>query len=148
MEGCCTFGIVASIKSVSSWSGLREWLHTRRSFFASLTPPIIPLLVKLVKFTKVSYTQFVIKLNKGGVLDNQHQETDLGRTVFELREARELTQDQLHRRSGVSRVTISKLETGQIGTPRLGTLRRLAEALDVPVQSLLDPKKALAPASQ
>ncbi len=113
-----------------------------------LRPRLYSLLVKLAKFKKALYTRFIIKLNKGGVLDNQHQETDLGRTVFELREARELTQDQLHRRSGVSRVTISKLETGQIGTPRLGTLRRLAEALDVPVQSLLNPKKALAPASQ
>ncbi|MDP9477566.1 MAG: helix-turn-helix domain-containing protein [Actinomycetota bacterium] len=81
-------------------------------------------------------------------MDSQQRETDLGRTVFKLREARELTQDQLHRRSGVSRVTISKLETGQIGAPRIGTLRRLAEALDVPVQSLLNPKKALASATQ
>ncbi len=79
-------------------------------------------------------------------MDTQHRETDLGRILFELREGASLTQARLSEESGVSRVTISKLETGQIGAPRIGTLRRLAATLSVPVEDLLNPKKGLAPA--
>lgn len=73
-------------------------------------------------------------------MQTRHRETDLGRTLFELREALGWSQMRLNQESGVSRVTISKLETGQIEAPKMETLRRLAKALDVPVEDLLNPK--------
>ena len=73
-------------------------------------------------------------------METPHKETDLGRTLFELREGLGWSQTRLHRESGVSRVTLSKLETGQITTPKMETLRKLARALGVPVEDLLHPK--------
>lgn len=78
-------------------------------------------------------------------METRHRETDLGRTLFEARESKGWSQERLSRESGVSRVTISKWESGQVETPKMVTLRRLANALDVPVESLLRPLGAASP---
>lgn len=44
------------------------------------------------------------------------------------REAAHLSQEQLAEKSGVSRITISRIETGRI-SPSLKTLSRLAQAM-------------------
>ena len=44
-----------------------------------------------------------------------------------------LSQDELHQMTGVSRDTISRLETGDRPNPHPRTLRKLAEALGVSV---------------
>jgi transcriptional regulator with XRE-family HTH domain len=52
------------------------------------------------------------------------------------RRARGLTQEELSQRSGVSRETISRIETGKHLEPEVITLVKLAEALDVHVFEL------------
>ncbi len=57
------------------------------------------------------------------------------------RRRRALTQHDLAERSGVAQVTIARVETGS--TARPSTVRRLAEALDVTIDQLME-----APADQ
>lgn len=57
--------------------------------------------------------------------------------VRALREARDLTQEQLARR-GLSWRTVQEIERGRTD-PRLSTIAKLAEALDVSLAELLDP---------
>lgn len=52
----------------------------------------------------------------------------LGTNIAKLRESQKLTQEELGKLSGVSRVSIYKIETGQ-STPRDTTLQHIAEAL-------------------
>ena len=54
-----------------------------------------------------------------------------GQRLRAARELRLLTQPELSWRSGVAAVTISRLENDKSPYPRPGTVRRLAEALDV-----------------
>jgi DNA-binding XRE family transcriptional regulator len=53
-----------------------------------------------------------------------------------LRSERGVTQKELASRSGISRVSIARIEIGE-QSPRYGTLTALAEALDVPLHRLL-----------
>ena len=46
-----------------------------------------------------------------------------------MREAQKLTQDELALKSGVSRVTISSLETGKATIAKTDTLVKIADAL-------------------
>ncbi len=58
---------------------------------------------------------------------------------MKLREVRldqGLSQDELHEMTGVSRDTISKLETGDRPNPHPRTLRKLAQALGVSVADI------------
>jgi len=52
-----------------------------------------------------------------------------------IREGRKMTQDSLAAKSGVSRVTISMIENGNLSDVKVSTLQKLALALDVPVAS-------------
>lgn len=52
-----------------------------------------------------------------------------------IREARKMTQDNLAIKSGVSRVTISMIENGNISDIKVSTLLKLASALEVSVAS-------------
>lgn len=54
-----------------------------------------------------------------------------------IREAAALTQIELSRRSGVSQSNISGMERGRLRLPSYRSVRKLATALDVPVQDLL-----------
>jgi transcriptional regulator with XRE-family HTH domain len=59
---------------------------------------------------------------------------------YRIREAREnkvLSQVDLAEASGVSRTTIIEIEQGKV-TPRPATVRRLAKALGVPPEELID----------
>jgi transcriptional regulator with XRE-family HTH domain len=58
-----------------------------------------------------------------------------------IREAHFLTQDELAQRSGLHRVTLARLEAGR-AVARFGTLRKLAQALDVQPQDLIKPAPA------
>lgn len=89
---------------------------------------------------------FTTQAKEERVLDTQHRETGLGRALFESREAKGWSQERLSAESGVSRVTISKWESGQVETPKMGTTRKLADALGIPTEALLRPL-ALAPAT-
>ena len=57
-----------------------------------------------------------------------------------LRSVRErlfVTQEELAERTGMSRATISRIESGQ-QRPRISTVRKLAEALGVLPEALID----------
>lgn len=56
--------------------------------------------------------------------------------IRELREKKNMTQAELARESGVSRYTIILLENGEEHEPKVGTLKSIAEALNVPVSKL------------
>lgn len=53
-----------------------------------------------------------------------------------IRVKQKLTQEDLEKKSGISRATISALESGEQQDIKLSTLKALAAALDVSVQEL------------
>lgn len=55
----------------------------------------------------------------------------------QLREAADITQDELARKAGVGQPYIALLEAGKKQNPSLAVLKRLARALGVPVTELL-----------
>jgi transcriptional regulator with XRE-family HTH domain len=54
-----------------------------------------------------------------------------------VRERQFVTQEELAQRTGMSRATISRIEGGQ-QRPRISTVRKLAAALGVPPETLID----------
>ena len=74
-------------------------------------------------------------------LNIKQHEKSFGRKVMEykikeLREKRRLSQDELAELSGVSRPTISRLESSDDVETTTGTLEKLAKALGVSIKSL------------
>ena len=59
--------------------------------------------------------------------------------IKETRKESKLTQAELAEKAGVSRVTISRLESGELKETTLGTLSRIAQALQVTVDYLIKP---------
>jgi transcriptional regulator with XRE-family HTH domain len=59
--------------------------------------------------------------------------------MAEVRRAKGMTQEQLANASGVHRVTIARFECGTV-TPKLSTVERLAAALGVPIDEIIDKK--------
>jgi len=55
---------------------------------------------------------------------------NIGRRIWQLRESRGITPNELQARSRVSRSFLSRIESGEM-TPSLGTLEKLSEALGV-----------------
>jgi transcriptional regulator with XRE-family HTH domain len=55
----------------------------------------------------------------------------------DLRIARVLTQEALGRKSGVSQVTIARIESGKYA-PRFSTIHKLAEALGITAQEFVE----------
>ena len=62
----------------------------------------------------------------------------MGYRVKEYREQRNMTQEELERRSGVSRQTISAIENNKVKAEdvKVGTLMALASALDTTIDCL------------
>jgi transcriptional regulator with XRE-family HTH domain len=67
----------------------------------------------------------------------------LSRNLRTLREARGLTQQQMAKLSGVPRPTWANLESGA-ANPTLSVLARVADALQVRLEELIEPPKSLA----
>jgi transcriptional regulator with XRE-family HTH domain len=63
---------------------------------------------------------------------------DLGNKARELRVLRHLSQDELARRSGLSRITINRIEKGHIN-PTATTIEQLAKGLGVYPGTLFEP---------
>jgi transcriptional regulator with XRE-family HTH domain len=61
----------------------------------------------------------------------------LGAVVRRLRRRRDLTQEALARRAGITQGHLSRLETGRRPQPTADTIKRLARALDVGFEELL-----------
>ena len=60
----------------------------------------------------------------------------MGYRIRELREGKNMTQEELSNKSGVSRGTISALENGDQYTTTTKTLLKIAKALDATVDQL------------
>lgn len=67
----------------------------------------------------------------------------IAENIRQLRQSRNLTQEQLARLSGVPRPTWSNLESGT-ANPTVQVLAKVAAALQVPVEELINPPKAQA----
>jgi transcriptional regulator with XRE-family HTH domain len=61
----------------------------------------------------------------------------IAKRVRECRYAKGWGPDELAGRAEVSRTALYQIECGKTGTPRASTLRRIAEALEVPIEVLL-----------
>jgi transcriptional regulator with XRE-family HTH domain len=72
-------------------------------------------------------------------MQNQDMARDLGRAIRDARRQREMTQEALALESGLQRKTVHLIENGRTD-PRIGTLHRIASAVDVSVASLLAPQ--------
>ena len=68
---------------------------------------------------------------------------DIGERVQNVRRLRMLTQARLAKEAGVSPTTVSSIETGKIGHPHFGTIGKLARALDVAPEELLDSRESV-----
>lgn len=60
----------------------------------------------------------------------------MGYKIKEIRDKKRMTQDELAKKSGVSRVTISGLENGTERTTTTKTLQRIARALEVSLDQI------------
>lgn len=60
----------------------------------------------------------------------------MGYRIREVREEKNMTQEELSRQSGVSRVTISALENGTTRSTSTKTLLKLAKALGTTVDAI------------
>lgn len=70
----------------------------------------------------------------------------LAQRVRDFRYAKGWGPDELANRAEISRTALYQIESGKTGLPRAGTLRRIAVALDVSMDSLLgEDEKAAAP---
>jgi transcriptional regulator with XRE-family HTH domain len=68
---------------------------------------------------------------------------NIAANIRQLRQSRNLTQEQLAKVSGVPRPTWSNLESG-MANPTVSVLARVAAALQVPLEELVSPPKAQA----
>ena len=68
---------------------------------------------------------------------------EIGKRVQNVRLMRMWTQARLAQEAGVSPTTVSAIETGKIGRPHFGTLGKLARALRVAPQELLDSRQSV-----
>jgi transcriptional regulator with XRE-family HTH domain len=66
---------------------------------------------------------------------------DIGERVENIRRLRMWTQARLAQKAGVSPTTVSGIETGKTGRPHFGTLGKLARALGVAPEELLDSRE-------
>jgi transcriptional regulator with XRE-family HTH domain len=64
----------------------------------------------------------------------------LAQRVRDCRYAKGWGPDELASRASISRTALYQIESGKTEQPRAGTLRRIAEALSVPTESLLGPQ--------
>lgn len=61
----------------------------------------------------------------------------VGQRIREFREAQQMSQEQLANRAGLATATIGKIERG-LNDPKINTIFRIAEELDVPCQLLFE----------
>lgn len=54
----------------------------------------------------------------------------------EIRWLRNLSQEQVAMKTGLSRTTISSLETGEVKEPKVSTAIKIAKALDVSIEDI------------
>src|SRR5271168_4426475 len=62
----------------------------------------------------------------------------LAQKVRDIRYSKGWGPDELANRAEISRTALYQIESGKTGLPRAGTLRRIAVALEVPMEHLLE----------
>ena len=62
--------------------------------------------------------------------------------VRRIRKAKELSQDKLAKLAGITLTTLVKIESGANDNPTIKTLRKIADALEVTVNDLLEDESA------
>ena len=67
----------------------------------------------------------------------ESSKTNLARKVKQLREKLGLSQEKLARLADVSNNTIINIEAGKQDNPTIDTLKKVAKALDIPVEDLI-----------
>ena len=69
----------------------------------------------------------------------------IAKRVRDCRYAKGWGPDELASRAAISRTALYQIECGKTETPRAGTLRRIAEALGVPIEALLGSEAEVSP---
>lgn len=64
---------------------------------------------------------------------------DIGKTIKQIREERNLSQRELSKMSGVTYSALTKIETGIIRSPRIEVIAKLAQALEITIDELVNP---------
>lgn len=72
-------------------------------------------------------------------MDDPELVAQVGANVRRVRLEKGMTQDALAAASGLKKPNISRLETGRGPAPNVITVKRVAEALGVPICQLIDP---------
>ena len=67
----------------------------------------------------------------------ESSKTNLAKKVKQLREKLDLSQEKLARLADVSNNTIINIEAGKQDNPTIDTLKKVAKALDIPVEDLI-----------
>ena len=67
----------------------------------------------------------------------QSSKNKLAKTVKRLREKMGISQEKLARLADVSNNTIINIEAGKQNNPTIETLRKIAKALNVPIEDLI-----------
>ena len=101
--------------------------------------PKTELLRKLGSYTNIEVGDPDFYINYGPHLSVSLlpiQLTTLGDYIREIRKVREMTQEGLGKKIGVTKAMISAYETGK-RTPKNATLSKIAEALQVPLENLI-----------
>jgi Zn-dependent peptidase ImmA (M78 family)/DNA-binding XRE family transcriptional regulator len=85
---------------------------------------------------------FIIDIKKEDNMAHEKGFENIANNLRKFREAKSLSQEELAKRVGISRVGYRKIET-QISLPRVSTLKALAEALSISIQDLVTPVNQL-----
>jgi len=67
----------------------------------------------------------------------ESSKNNLAKTVKRLREKMGISQEKLARLADVSNNTIINIEAGKQGNPTIETLKKIAKALNTPIEDLL-----------
>ncbi len=62
----------------------------------------------------------------------------LAENVKRIRKQKDLSQDKLSKLAGVTLTTLVKIESGSNDNPKIKTLKKIADALEVTVNDLLE----------
>lgn len=62
----------------------------------------------------------------------------IAKNIKSARKKLELTQEQLAVKAGIPYATLSKIESGQVTNPTVSTLKKIADALNISVDDILN----------
>jgi transcriptional regulator with XRE-family HTH domain len=62
----------------------------------------------------------------------------IAKNIKRARKKLELTQEQLAVKAGIPYATLSKIESGQVTNPTVSTLKKIADALNISVDDILN----------